>query len=126
MGPVERFVAGALRQQPFVLLVLAAYVVTGVVAWREVPVEAFPDLTNNQVVVVTAVVAEAVEALPVGRTQHVDVTLGAESLQVAVDRGEPDAVALLAQVLEDLLGGAEVVDAPELGDQRRQCEHPVR
>jgi cobalt-zinc-cadmium resistance protein CzcA len=27
--------------------------VTGVVAWREVPVEAFPDLTNNQVVVVT-------------------------------------------------------------------------
>ena len=53
MGPVERFVAAALRQRPFVLLVLAACVVTGIVAWREVPVEAFPDLTNNQVVVVT-------------------------------------------------------------------------
>ena len=53
MGPVERFVAAALRQRPFVLLCLAAFVATGLVAWREVPVEAFPDLTNNQVVVVT-------------------------------------------------------------------------
>ena len=53
MGPVERFVAAALRQRPFVLLCLAAFVVTGLVAWREVPIEAFPDLTNNQVVVVT-------------------------------------------------------------------------
>lgn len=53
MGPVERFVQGALRQGPFVALVLAACVVTGLVAWRDVPVEAFPDLTNNQVVVVT-------------------------------------------------------------------------
>jgi cobalt-zinc-cadmium resistance protein CzcA len=53
MGPVERFVAAVLRQRPFVLLVLAACVVAGILAWREVPVEAFPDLTNNQVVVVT-------------------------------------------------------------------------
>ena len=53
MGPIERFVAAALRQRPFVLLVLAAFVVTGLMAWREVPVEAFPDLTNNQVVVIT-------------------------------------------------------------------------
>ncbi len=53
MGAIERFVAAALRQRPFVLLALAACVVTGLVAWREVPVEAFPDLTNNQVVVVT-------------------------------------------------------------------------
>ncbi|MCG6923128.1 MAG: CusA/CzcA family heavy metal efflux RND transporter [Acidobacteria bacterium] len=53
MGPIERFVAAALRQRPFVLLALGAAVVTGIVAWREVPVEAFPDLTNNQVVVVT-------------------------------------------------------------------------
>ena len=53
MGPVERFVAAALRQRVFVLLCLAALVATGLAAWRELPVEAFPDLTNNQVVVVT-------------------------------------------------------------------------
>ena len=53
VGGIERFVAAALRQRLFVLLCLAALVATGVAAYRELPVEAFPDLTNNQVVVVT-------------------------------------------------------------------------
>ena len=52
MGPVERLVAASLRQRLFVLLCLVAVVATGVMAYRELPVEAFPDLTNNQVVVV--------------------------------------------------------------------------
>ncbi|MBP1684663.1 MAG: czcA 1 [Deltaproteobacteria bacterium] len=53
MGGVERVVAAALRQRLFVLLCVVALVVTGVVAYRQLPVEAFPDLTNNQVVIVT-------------------------------------------------------------------------
>ncbi|HEX7487189.1 MAG TPA: CusA/CzcA family heavy metal efflux RND transporter [Vicinamibacterales bacterium] len=53
MGAIERFVASTLRQRLFVLLCLAALVATGVAAYRQLPVEAFPDLTNNQVVVVT-------------------------------------------------------------------------
>ena len=53
MGVIERFVAFALHQRLFVLLCVAAVVATGVVAYRELPIEAFPDLTNNQVVVVT-------------------------------------------------------------------------
>ncbi|MCC7416767.1 MAG: efflux RND transporter permease subunit [Acidobacteria bacterium] len=52
MGLVERLVAASLRQRLFVLLCLAAVAATGIAAWRELPVEAFPDLTNNQVVVV--------------------------------------------------------------------------
>ena len=52
MGLVERLVAASLRQRLFVLLCLAAIVATGVAAYRDLPVEAFPDLTNNQVVVV--------------------------------------------------------------------------
>ena len=52
MGAVERFVAAALRQRLFVLLCLGALVVTGVQAYRALGVEAFPDLTNNQVVIV--------------------------------------------------------------------------
>ena len=43
----------ALRQRLFVLLCLAALVATGAAAYQSLPVEAFPDLTNNQVVVVT-------------------------------------------------------------------------
>jgi cobalt-zinc-cadmium resistance protein CzcA len=53
VGAVERFVNATLGQRAFVLLCLAALVVTGVLAVRDLPVEAFPDLTNNQVVVIT-------------------------------------------------------------------------
>ena len=52
MSVVERFVAASLRQRLFVLLCLCATIATGIVAYRDLPVEAFPDLTNNQVVVV--------------------------------------------------------------------------
>jgi cobalt-zinc-cadmium resistance protein CzcA len=50
---VERFVSASLHQRLFVLLCVAALVVTGIAAYRQLSVEAFPDLTNNQVVVVT-------------------------------------------------------------------------
>jgi len=53
VGFIERFVVAALRQRLFVLLCLAGLVVAGVAAYRSLPVEAFPDLTNNQVVVIT-------------------------------------------------------------------------
>ena len=53
MGLVERFVAASLRQRLFVLLCLAVLIFTGVTAYRDLAVEAFPDLTNNQVTVVT-------------------------------------------------------------------------
>ncbi len=53
MGLVERFVAASLRQRFFVLICLAALIGTGYIAYRDLPVEAFPDLTNNQVTVVT-------------------------------------------------------------------------
>src|SRR5512139_2533913 len=53
MGFVERLVAASIRQKVFVLLCLAALVGGGLWARRSIGVEAFPDLTNNQVVVVT-------------------------------------------------------------------------
>lgn len=53
MGLIERTTAAALRHRLFVLVCVIALIATGLYAWRDLPVEAFPDLTNNQVVVVT-------------------------------------------------------------------------
>ena len=50
---VERFVAAAYRRRGLVHAMVAFLVLSGLWAWQELPVEAFPDLTNNQVVVVT-------------------------------------------------------------------------
>ncbi len=52
-GLVERFVHATFGQRAFVLLSLGALVITGLMALRDLPIEAFPDLTNNQVVVIT-------------------------------------------------------------------------
>ena len=53
MGFVERFVHATFGQRAFVLLSLVALVITGLLALRDLPIEAFPDLTNNQVVIIT-------------------------------------------------------------------------
>ena len=53
MPLVERFVGAATGQRPLVLLFVVALAITGVAALWNLPVEAFPDLTNNQVVVIT-------------------------------------------------------------------------
>lgn len=50
---IERFVAAAFRRKGLVHVFVALLVLTGVWAFQELPVEAFPDLTNNQVVVVS-------------------------------------------------------------------------
>ena len=50
---IERFVAAAYGRRGVVHAMVAVLVLTGLWAWQELPVEAFPDLTNNQVVVVT-------------------------------------------------------------------------
>ena len=50
---IRRLVAVALQQPLFILMLLALFVAGGIAAFRSLPVEAFPDLTNNQVVVVT-------------------------------------------------------------------------
>lgn len=53
MSPVERGVRGAMRRPFLVLLGTAVLVMVGLLAFRDLGVEAFPDLTNNQVVVIT-------------------------------------------------------------------------
>ncbi|MCX8072522.1 MAG: CusA/CzcA family heavy metal efflux RND transporter [Candidatus Binatia bacterium] len=53
MGVIERFVAATFRHPAGVAAAVAALIVGGLWCFRWLPVEAFPDLTNQQVVVVS-------------------------------------------------------------------------
>jgi cobalt-zinc-cadmium resistance protein CzcA len=53
MGALPRLVTASLNQRVFVLFFLIGVIVAGILAYRGLPVEAFPDLAPNQVVVVT-------------------------------------------------------------------------
>ena len=72
---IERFVAAALHQRLFVLLCLGALLVGGLFAFRSLPVEAFPDLTNNQVVVVTEAPALAAPEVEQRITYPIEVAM---------------------------------------------------
>ncbi|MCK7523977.1 MAG: efflux RND transporter permease subunit [Ignavibacteriales bacterium] len=65
------------------------FVATGLVAWRELPVEAFPDLTNNQVVVVTEAPGLAATEVEQRVTYPIETALmgvpGAEQVRSALE-----------------------------------------
>ena len=50
---IRRLVSVALQQPLFILMLLALFVAGGVAAFRSLPVEAFPDVTDVQVTVIT-------------------------------------------------------------------------
>ena len=109
MGPVERFVAAALRQRPFVLLCLAAFVVTGLVAWREV-------------LAVPSGAIEEIEARPLvfvktasGSFERRDVALGQEAegwveVRSGVKEGEEVATTGSFLLKSELLKGSMAVE----------------
>jgi cobalt-zinc-cadmium resistance protein CzcA len=72
---IERFVAAALRQRLFVIFCVLALLLAGFLAFRTLPVEAFPDLTNNQVVVVTEAPALAAPEVEQRVTYPIEVAM---------------------------------------------------
>ena len=49
---IRRIVSFALYQPLFVVLALAVFIVAGAFAFKNLPVEAFPDVTDTQVTVI--------------------------------------------------------------------------
>ncbi|OLD70116.1 MAG: heavy metal resistance protein CzcA [Acidobacteria bacterium 13_1_40CM_2_56_11] len=58
---MNRFVAFALNQPFFLILLVALFIFAGVAAFRSLPVEAFPDVTDTQVQVITLFPGHAAE-----------------------------------------------------------------
>src|SRR5262245_8752628 len=58
---INRFVSFALNQPFFLILLVALFISAGVAAFRSLPVEAFPDVTDTQVQVITLFPGRAAE-----------------------------------------------------------------
>src|SRR6266571_1691823 len=58
---INRFVAFALNQPFFLILLVALFISAGVAAFQSLPVEAFPDVTDTQVQVITLFPGHAAE-----------------------------------------------------------------
>jgi cobalt-zinc-cadmium resistance protein CzcA len=60
-GLLERFTAQALRSRVVIVALLVVFVIGGIVAFRQLPVEAYPDVTNVQVQIITLFPGHAAE-----------------------------------------------------------------
>src|SRR5437879_13448839 len=58
---IKRFVSFALDQPFFLILLVVLFIAGGVAAFRSLPVEAFPDVTDTQVQVITLFPGHAAE-----------------------------------------------------------------
>src|SRR5438105_4479032 len=72
---IKRIVAFALYQPLFILLGLALFIGGGVWAFKNLPVEAFPDVTDTQVTVITLFPGRAAEEVEKQVTIPMEVTL---------------------------------------------------
>src|SRR6478752_5415510 len=60
---LNRLITFALQQRVFVLAAAVVIAITGWRAWRELPVEAFPDVQDVQVIIITQVPGKAPEEI---------------------------------------------------------------
>ncbi|MGH8620121.1 MAG: efflux RND transporter permease subunit [Burkholderiales bacterium] len=72
---IKRIVAFALEQPLFVLIATALFIGAGVTAFKRLPVEAFPDVTDTQVTVITLFPGQAAEEVERQVTFPVEVAL---------------------------------------------------
>jgi len=50
---MNAFIRGIMRQRMLVLAMTGLLIVLGVIAWHRLPIDAFPDVTNVQVMILT-------------------------------------------------------------------------
>ena len=94
------------------------WTIPGCLVWAALPAD--------QVVVVVAPRAAAVDGLAVDAAQHIHLTAVGQRLQRPVDGGQPDLLPAFAQQLVQVLGRAEVVDLREqVGDGGPLPGHPL-
>jgi len=72
---VKRLATFALYQPLFLLLVVALFIAAGIVAFKTLPIEAFPDVTDVQVSVITLFAGHAPEEIEKQVTIPIEITL---------------------------------------------------
>jgi cobalt-zinc-cadmium resistance protein CzcA len=50
---IRNILSFSLKNKPFIFIAVAVLVISGVIAFKNMPIEAFPDVTNTQIIIVT-------------------------------------------------------------------------
>jgi len=120
---IKRIIAFSLKNKLFVLFATCLLIVTGVISFKNIPIEAFPDVTNTQIIIITQWPGRSAEEVekyisipvevalnPVQKKTSVRSTtvFGLSVVKVIFDDGVDDAFA--RQQVNNMLRGLELPD----------------
>ncbi|MDR0558918.1 MAG: CusA/CzcA family heavy metal efflux RND transporter [Prevotellaceae bacterium] len=123
---IKLVISFSLKNKAFVLLATAGLVVWGVIAFRDIPIEAFPDVTNTQITIITQWAGRSAEEVekyvsipieiamnPVQKKTSVRSTtvFGLSVVKVIFDDGVDDAFA--RQQVNNMLRDVELPDGAD-------------
>lgn len=123
---IQGIIAFSLKNRGFVFLLTLAAIIAGVVSYRNTPIEAFPDVTNTEITIITQWPGRSAEEIEKFVTAPIEIALnpvqkktsvrsttlfGLSVVKVIFDDGVDDAFARVQ--VNNLLAGADLPDGAE-------------
>jgi len=123
---IQGIIAFSLKNKGFVFLLTLATVIAGVVSYRNTPIEAFPDVTNTEITIITQLPGRSAEEIekfvtvpieialnPVQKKSNVRSTslFGLSVVKIIFDDGVDDAFARVQ--VNNMLAGASLPEGAE-------------
>jgi cobalt-zinc-cadmium resistance protein CzcA len=123
---IQGIIAFSLKNRGFVFLLTLVAVIAGVVSYRNTPIEAFPDVTNTEITIITQWPGRSAEEIEKFVTAPIEIALnpvqkktsvrsttlfGLSVVKVIFDDGVDDAYARVQ--VNNLLGGADLPDGAD-------------
>jgi cobalt-zinc-cadmium resistance protein CzcA len=81
---IRNIIAFSLKNKPFVFFATAVLVISGFVAFRNMPIEAFPDVTNTQIIIVTEWNGRSAEEIERFVTTPIEIAMNPVSKKTSV------------------------------------------
>src|SRR5262249_31320334 len=98
---IRRFVSFGLNQPFFLILLIALFMAGGIAAFRSLPVEAFPDVTDTQVQVITLFPGRAAEEVEKQVTIPVEIGLSGTLHSLRLSAHTQVCLSFIAVTLDD-------------------------
>jgi cobalt-zinc-cadmium resistance protein CzcA len=123
---IQGIIAFSLKNRGFVFLLTLVAIIAGVVSYRNTPIEAFPDVTNTEITIITQWPGRSAEEIEKFVTAPIEIALnpvqkktsvrsttlfGLSVVKVIFDDGVDDAFARVQ--VNNLLAGADLPDGAE-------------
>ena len=81
---IRSLIAFSLKNKPFTFFWVVVLIISGVIAFKKMPIEAFPDVTNTQIIIVTEWNGRSAEEIERFVTTPIEISMNAVQKKTSV------------------------------------------